>query len=137
MIDQFLNSLRKVKATSSGEWVACCPSHDDRSPSLSVKSGDDGRILVHCFAGCSVEDIVSSVGMKVSDLMPELLDIKTPVRRLPFNPRTALEAVSFNALIVAIAASDMAQGKTLTAEEKETLWKISGELSEAVSYVTR
>jgi len=135
-IEMLLDALRKVRVTGSGEWVACCPAHDDRSPSLAIKDNGDGRILVHCFAGCAVEDVLGSVGMILSDLMPEkALDHR--VKRIPFNPRTVLEANAFNSLIVAIAASDMAKGKTLTTDEKTTLWQISGELTEAVSYVTR
>lgn len=135
-IENLLNALRKVRVTGSGEWVACCPAHDDRSPSLAIKDNGDGRILVHCFAGCPVEEVLGSVGMTLSDLMPEKA-IDHRVKRVPFNPRTVLEATAFNSLIVSIAASDMAQGKTLTPEEKTTLWQISGELTEAVSYVTR
>lgn len=135
-IDMLLDALRKVRVTGSNEWVACCPAHDDRSPSLAIKDNGDGRILVHCFAGCPVEEVLGSVGMVLSDLMPKkALDHR--VKRIPFNPRTVIEATAFNSLIVAIAASDMAKGKTLTPEEKSTLWQISGELTEAVSYVTR
>lgn len=135
-VDMLLDALRKVRVTGSNEWVACCPAHDDRSPSLAIKDNGDGRILVHCFAGCPVEEVLGSVGMVLSDLMPEKV-IDHRVKRIPFNPRTVIEATAFNSLIVAIAASDMAKGKTLTTEEKTTLWQISGELTEAVSYVTR
>lgn len=136
MIENLLNSLRKVRPTAHGEWVACCPAHDDRSPSLTVKDAGDGRILVHCFAGCPVEEVVGAVGMTLADLMPDR-PLFHKAKRVPFNPRTVLEATAFNSLIVSIAASDMAQGKSLTQKEKETLWQISGELSELVSYVTR
>lgn len=135
-IDMLLDALRKVRVTGSNEWVACCPAHDDRTPSLAIKDVGDGRILVHCYANCAVEDVLGSIGMTLSDLMPDRA-IDHRIKRIPFNARTVLEANAFSALIVAIAASDMAQGKTLTPEEKTTLWQISGELTEAVSYVTR
>jgi hypothetical protein len=55
-------------------WVAFCPHHEldgqKHSPSLSVKAGQDGRILVHCFAGCSTERIITALGLQLSDLMP-------------------------------------------------------------------
>jgi hypothetical protein len=135
-IDMLLDALRKVRVTGSGEWVACCPAHDDKTPSLAIKEVGDGRILVHCYANCPVEEVLGSIGMTLSDLMPDRA-IDHRIKRIPFNARTVLEANAFSSLIVAIAASDMAQGKTLTAEEKTTLWQISGELTEAVSYVTR
>ena len=50
--------------------MARCPAHGDDNPSLSVSRGEDGRILVHCHAGCSAEDVVQSLGLKMADLMP-------------------------------------------------------------------
>ena len=47
-----LARLRKTRKTKDG-WMACCPAHPDTTPSLSVGIGDDGRILLNCFAGCS------------------------------------------------------------------------------------
>ena len=47
-----------------------CPAHDDRSASLSVKQGDDGRILLYCHAGCETKDVCTKLGLKLSDLMP-------------------------------------------------------------------
>lgn len=51
-------------------WLCRCPAHDDQRASLAIDAGDDGRALVHCFAGCSVDAVCTSIGMKVSDLMP-------------------------------------------------------------------
>jgi len=49
------------KAYSSG-WIGHCPSHTDNTPSLSVSVGDDGRLLLHCFAGCDFRAIVDALG---------------------------------------------------------------------------
>jgi hypothetical protein len=43
---------------ASGGWICRCPAHEDRSPSLSVIDGKNGRPVLHCFAGCSFQDIV-------------------------------------------------------------------------------
>jgi hypothetical protein len=66
-VDRLLARLRGVRASGSG-WVAHWPAHDDRSPSLTVADGVDGRALVHCHAGCSTDSIVTAVGMSVVDL---------------------------------------------------------------------
>ena len=58
--------LGQVKKTHSG-WMACCPAHDDSSPSLSIKQAND-RILMHCFAGCSVGSITAALGLNMGDL---------------------------------------------------------------------
>ena len=67
-IYDFLNLLKNVKPNGSNGWTALCPAHDDTENSLAVSSGDDGRILVNCFAGCEAGDIVAAVGWKMSDL---------------------------------------------------------------------
>ncbi len=55
---------------SRGGFTAQCPAHQDRSPSLSVSRGNDNRLLVHCHAGCHVEDVLSAVGWRLADLFP-------------------------------------------------------------------
>ena len=59
--DLFCSKLNKVKPTSNG-IKALCPAHDDKSPSLTASYTDE-TILVKCHAGCTFEEIVSSVGM--------------------------------------------------------------------------
>ena len=63
--------LRRLKGVRrSGKcWIAFCPAHHDlRHPSLSVAEGDDGRVLVFCFAGCTFSQIVAGLGLNTSDL---------------------------------------------------------------------
>jgi putative DNA primase/helicase len=43
------------------QWQARCPAHDDHDPSLSVCEGDDGRILVHCHAGCEQGAVIDAL----------------------------------------------------------------------------
>ncbi|MCZ6718345.1 MAG: AAA family ATPase, partial [Gammaproteobacteria bacterium] len=42
-------------------WIACCPAHDDKNPSLSVSNGSDERVLVHCHAGCPQEAVIAAL----------------------------------------------------------------------------
>jgi hypothetical protein len=59
-------------ASRNGEKaMSFCPAHDDRSnPSLSLKA-ENGRLLLHCFAGCHPENIVSKIGLQMKDLFAE------------------------------------------------------------------
>ena len=74
-----LSLLEGVRKVGNG-WVALCPAHDDHNPSLSIGVGSDGRILLHCFAGCSIEEICSAMGIEVKDLFPQndLSDLLIP-----------------------------------------------------------
>ena len=65
-LDDFLDRLDGVVQAGNG-FKALCPSHADKSPSLSVKSGEKG-ILINCFFGCKPQEVVDSMGLKMSDL---------------------------------------------------------------------
>ena len=43
---------------AGGGWMARCPAHDDREPSLSICDADDGKVLVRCHAGCDQERVI-------------------------------------------------------------------------------
>ena len=53
------------------KYMARCPCHDDSTQSLSICAGNDGRILLKCFAGCSTENIVAALGLTMSDLFAD------------------------------------------------------------------
>ena len=54
-------ALVDARRTGPEKWQAHCPAHQDRSPSLSIRAGNDGRVLLHCFAGCSHLAIASAL----------------------------------------------------------------------------
>jgi putative DNA primase/helicase len=62
-----LSLLQNVHHSGAG-YLASCPSHEDQDPSLSITEGSDGRVLLKCFVGCPVEDIVRSIGLTMADL---------------------------------------------------------------------
>ena len=68
-LEKFLGHLQGVKR-SGRRIMALCPAHDDHNPSLSVCE-KDGRILVHCHAGCKGTDVVAAIGLTFEDLFIE------------------------------------------------------------------
>jgi hypothetical protein len=69
-IGQFLGRLERVRKTTEG-WMAACPAHEDRVPSLGVAVGEEGRILLRCHADCELDAVVAALGLRVSDLFAE------------------------------------------------------------------
>lgn len=63
-------ALKHVRRASGG-FTALCPAHPDRNSSLSVGRGRDGRITVKCFAGCSVTEVMSAIGLPMSMLFAD------------------------------------------------------------------
>jgi hypothetical protein len=111
-----LSRLQKVKRTGTGRYMACCPSHEDRSASLSIREVDDGRVLVHCFAGCSVDAVVHAAGLELSDLFPPRADDdRRPARvRRPFLASDAIKALRRELTVAWLILADVAAGKDLT-----------------------
>ncbi len=66
-IDDFLGLLKGVKPTGKDQWLALCCGHNDREPSLSIKLAE-GKILIKCFAGCELMDILNPLGLEQKDL---------------------------------------------------------------------
>ena len=69
VLTHILDQLENV--TQNGkQYSARCPAHDDRKNSLSVTQEKDGKILLHCHAGCKTEEILSALGLTMQDLYP-------------------------------------------------------------------
>ncbi|MGL5674960.1 MAG: phage/plasmid primase, P4 family [Cellulosilyticaceae bacterium] len=66
-LEELLGRLEKVKSNGANSYICCCPAHGDKEPSLSIKEVDD-RLLMHCHAGCDMQNILSSIGLEVKDL---------------------------------------------------------------------
>lgn len=72
-IEKLLDQLEGLKQSVPGKWIARCPAHEDRSPSLAIRELPDGRILLHDFGGCDTEAILEALQLQFSDLFPEPL----------------------------------------------------------------
>lgn len=85
-IKGIFGNLKGFKALRPGtgkrsSFQSCCPAHEDNSPSLKIDVTHDGRILLHCFAGCDVHEICSASNIHITDLFPDKQDHK-PTRRV-------------------------------------------------------
>jgi len=131
-VDNLLARLEKVKRTRANCWLACCPAHDDTSPSLSIKVTDEGTILVKCWAGCGAVDIVQAAGLSLKDLFPlNTVSHKSIRRSERWMPRDVLEALAGELFIAAACCSQMATGKPLSQEDAKRLLLAANRLNAA------
>lgn len=112
-----ISRLDKVRQRGAGQWSARCPAHDDRSPSLSIKETGDGRTLVHCFGGCSVDQVLGAVGLEIDALFPPR--DRTPgsgaaPSKLKLPAAQALEILNREALLIFVVGSDMHNNKLIS-----------------------
>ena len=110
--DKLLERLDGVKRTGADRFMARCPAHADRKGSLSLRALDDGRVLVHCFAGCGVSDIVSALKLELADLFPPRVDDdkRSPHVRRAFSAVDAVRALRGELTVVWVVLSDIATG---------------------------
>ena len=125
-----LDRLDKVRARGPGQWSACCPAHDDKGPSLSVKETADDRVLLHCFAGCSADEVVGAVGLDLTDLFPPRESRGAPIRRARLLPAgQALDLLHDEAQLVALSGANVANGVVLSAVDLERLIQAAGRIA--------
>jgi hypothetical protein len=117
--EAILSRLSKVRGRN-GSWTACCPAHDDKSPSLAIRE-ESGKVLLHCFGGCEVSAIVAALGMEMTDLFPPSDPKYPPAPKVKFFATDLLRVIALEAAIVSVAAYDMAKGKTLPKADLDRL----------------
>lgn len=128
-----LSRVECVRQTGPNRWIARCPAHEDRSPSLAIREIEDGRVLIHCFASCGVESVLGAVGMTFSDLFPPRPIGHARSIRQPFVSADVLRCIGFEALVVFVAASRLASGEALSAESRQRLTVSCGRIQRAIS----
>jgi hypothetical protein len=138
MLDTLLSRLTKVKGRN-GSWTACCPAHEDKSPSLGIRQAEDGRILLHCFAGCSVQAITGAVGMDVGDLFPpdeKRINYADPTKPLKpaFYATDLMRIIHFESTIVQIVAFDISEGKKVSETDRQRVRLAYERITEALRY---
>lgn len=131
--DEFVNHLEKVRQTGPGRWLACCPAHADKTPSLSVREGDKGAILIYCFAGCSPAAVLESMGLTFSDLFQEKQGHHhQPAGRTRIPASDVLKAIAFEVEIFAQAAGVLVRGETLSPADLERMKTAYSRITAAV-----
>ena len=134
-IGDLITRFEKVRPSAGkrNEYTCRCPAHADKGPSLSVSESDGGKILMHCFAGCSVEEICGAIGLTVGDLSP---DRSRDHRRRPANvisAAAALRIIERDALLVTMVALRIANHQPITKDDAEAVASASVRISEALT----
>jgi putative DNA primase/helicase len=120
VIEEILSRLEGVKKRGKG-YIAKCSAHPDKNPSLSLSELPDGRILIKCFAGCSPQDILASMGLSMSDLFPDNgLGYYKSFQRLNEEYQAKIENhLSVDEIVLKIAELDRESGKRLSKSDLE------------------
>ncbi len=93
-VQEFATQLDGVKRSGRG-WIARCPAHPDKTPSLSIHEGDIG-LLVRCFAGCQTKEIVAALGLELRDLFYDSDKPRHQQHATQRTPRIDRNAIAFS-----------------------------------------
>jgi len=131
--DRLLDRLEGVRRIGGEKAVARCPGHPDRTPSLSIRQAGDGKVLVHCFAGCAASDVLTAVGLELADLFPEPLKQSGPIRDRKHTHAAvdALKVLALEATVLQVAADNLAQGIALNPDDLDRLALAAGRIRRA------
>ena len=133
------HGLREV---APGRWRCRGACHGGDNPSsVSIREGDTGSVLLRCWGGCDVEATVRGLGLELQDLFPAkpAAGGGTPPakRRGLITPRQALDVIEREVMLTWVAAGNLANGHTLTADDLTRLQvavqRLQGVIREAKS----
>lgn len=106
-IQAFLSRLSKVKNRGQDKWVACCPAHNDKNPSLYVTHAKSGKILYHCMSGCGQDEVIRSMGMSFADVGDGSQSVK------PYKPKEP----TVDDYVIEIGKSMMRRGERINRQD--------------------
>lgn len=124
--DTLLTRLEGVRPAGPNKWLARCPSHADRTPSLSIREADDGKVLVHCWSGCDPEAILAAAGLTWRDLYPDRWR-EAEARTMAHGHRRRKKMLSeitqadYARHVLVLANADIRAGKVLSLEDQATV----------------
>jgi len=133
--ETILSLVEKVKKTGNNRWLACCPAHEDKSPSLSIMQNETGKVFIHCFAGCDGRAIMGAIGLTLSDLYPDSIEPPMGIGKRPsYNPFDVLRALAGQCQIIAMLGSKLAD-HPLNDRDRAVLFKAVGRINAALRLI--
>lgn len=136
-ITALLDRLQGVRQTGPARWLAPCPAHEDRSPSLSIRELPDGRVLLHDFGGCDTGAVLAAVGLEMAVLFSEPLEAaRQGGGYAPSHSRIPatdlLEIIDHEVHVAVLIINDIkTAGGVATAEQMNRLVKAAGRIGKA------
>ena len=135
-ITLILDRLQNLKRTGTGRWLASCPGHEDRSPSLCIRELDDGRVLIYDFGGCHVREVLSALGLVMGDLFSDKPEHYRPPTSSRICASDLLRVIADEALTLGMIAGRFLEGRTINEDEWSRLSLAIQRVQRASSHVS-
>ena len=123
--------VSKLRMHGPDRARSCCPAHDGSNPSaLSIGRGDNGSVLLRCWQGCDVDQIVAALGLELTDLFPSRESHgRPPIRRRLISAAQALDLIHDEAQLVALCGANIAHGVQLTDDDRARCLTAAGRIA--------
>ena len=130
-VARILDRLERVRQTGPARWIACCPAHEDRSPSLSIREADDGRVLLHDFGECDTTDILSALGLTLRDLFDKpIANHFAPTQsRIPASD--VLQALDHEIVVAVLILDDIVRRRKVSEAQVQRLTQSAARIGAA------
>jgi len=134
-----LDRLERVHKAAPNRWRAICPVHENknRTQSLAIRELGDGTVLLRCFAGCGVAEILDKLGLQFADLFPD--NYHPPAEpRGSQRPnhwhmlREAVQSLHSECLVVALCAEEIAVGNIISKHDRDVVWQAATKIRAAI-----
>ena len=136
-LTDIISRLSKVKRTGNGKYVACCPVHADKTPSLGVTQKTDGVILIHCL-GCGAGgiEICEALNLDPSTLFPPSDNPRyQKAVRSGFSAWQLLHALRTDLIRLLIIANDLKKIGALSDDDRQFISEVILRLNDGISYM--
>ena len=137
MIEKILNNLSNVRKKSHLSYVACCPAHNDKSPSLAIREIEGERILIKCFAGCSVQAVLSAIVLEMIDLFPpKPKNDRGGYKRIskPFTADQLLAIIEYEASYIEFISQEIVFNEKLSIDDYARVILAKDRIQKAIYY---
>jgi hypothetical protein len=118
--------------------MAQCPAHEDKHPSLSIRELSDGRVLVHCFAGCNSEPVLAAIALEFADLYPPRRGRARQRSARPpthFTAEELLKIVSHEVTVAALVLADLLEHRAASEEHWTRLAAAAARIGQAQGHL--
>lgn len=137
-LTEIISRLSKVKKTGDGKYIACCPVHSDKHPSLGVTQKPGGVILIRCFGcGATGVDICNALGIDPANLFPPTDNPKYEKRKSHsgFSAWLLLNALRVDLVRLLVVANDLKLIEALSSDDRDFIAEVILRLSDGLSYL--
>jgi hypothetical protein len=129
--------LKGVVKRHNGGYISFCPSHDDKKGrSLAISLGRENQVIMKCFAGCSVHEITSTLGLNLSDLFPPTDNLRyEKKKRSGFSAWQLLNVLRTDLIRLLIIANDLKKINALSNDDRQFVSEVVLRLNDGLTYL--